>query len=90
MTTKQLLDNAIDYIFKLVEQEDWICTELVEIPEEEKICENTCDGLCKDCVKRYLNETRRIAIRKTMPLARTRVRVDLLEKRKERMQRYSR
>lgn len=32
MTTKQLLDNAIDYIYELVEQEDWICMELLQIP----------------------------------------------------------
>lgn len=54
MTTEQLLDNALDYIYELVEQEDWICCELVAIPEEEKICSETCDNLCKDCIIRYL------------------------------------
>ena len=54
MTTEQLLDNALNYIYELVEQEDWICCALLEIPEEEKVCEETCDNLCKDCIKRYL------------------------------------
>lgn len=54
MTTEQLLDNAIDYIYELVEQDDWICEELLIIPEEEKICKETCDNFCKDCIIRFL------------------------------------
>lgn len=54
MTTEQLLDNAIDYIYELVEQEDWICEELLGIPEENVICSETCDIFCKDCIMRYL------------------------------------
>ena len=54
MTTEQLLDNAIDYIHEFVGEEDWICDVLLEIPEEEKICEAYCQNLCKDCIKRYL------------------------------------
>lgn len=54
MTTEQLLNNALEYIYELVEQEDWICEELLQIPEEKEICEETCDILCKDCIKRYL------------------------------------
>jgi hypothetical protein len=54
MTTEQLLDNAIEYIYELVEQEDWICEALLVIPEEEKICSETCDIICKDCIIRFL------------------------------------
>lgn len=54
MTTEQLLDNALDYIYELVYQDDWICVALLEIPEEEKICAAYCQNLCKDCIKRYL------------------------------------
>ena len=48
MTTEQLLDNAIDYIYELAGEEDWICEELLVIPEEKEICEETCDNFCKD------------------------------------------
>lgn len=54
MTTEQLLDNALDYIYELAGEEDWICKELLQIPEEEEICSETCDNLCKDCIMRFL------------------------------------
>lgn len=54
MTTEQLLDNALDYIYELAGEEDWICEELLQIPEENEICNETCDIFCKDCIKRYL------------------------------------
>ena len=54
MKTEQLLDNAINYIYELVAEDDWICEELLVIPEEEKICSTTCHGLCKDCIIRFL------------------------------------
>ena len=54
ITTEQLLDNAIDYIYELAGEEDWICEELLVIPEEKVICEETCENFCKDCIKRYL------------------------------------
>ena len=53
ITTEQLLDNAIDYIYELVEQEDWICEGLLSIPEENEVCSETCDNFCKDCIMRY-------------------------------------
>lgn len=54
MTTEQLLDNALDYIYELAGEEDWICEELLQIPDEKEICFETCDTFCKDCIKRYL------------------------------------
>lgn len=54
MTTKQLLDNALSYIYELTYQDSWICDKLLEIPEEEKICAAYCQDFCKDCIKRYL------------------------------------
>lgn len=54
MSTEQLLSNAVDYIYEVVYGQDWICEALLDIPEEADICEQTCDNLCKDCIKRYL------------------------------------
>lgn len=30
-TPEQLLDNAVDYIYKVVYGQDWICEELLDI-----------------------------------------------------------
>jgi hypothetical protein len=32
METKRLLDNAIEYIYELAGEEDWICCELYKKP----------------------------------------------------------
>ena len=60
MTTEQLLDNAIDYIYELTYQDSWICDELLEIPEEEKICAAYCQNLCKDCIIRFLKHYKKL------------------------------
>jgi hypothetical protein len=56
MKSEDLLEHAVEYIYELVNQDDdWICTELLEIQEEADICKQTCDNhLCKDCVIRFL------------------------------------
>ena len=54
MKSEDLLEHAVEYIYELVNQDDWICTELLEIPEESDICKQTCDNLCKDCIIRFL------------------------------------
>lgn len=54
MNSKQLLDNAIDYIYDIVYGQDWICEALLDIPKESKICDETCDNLCKECILRFL------------------------------------
>lgn len=64
LTKSQLLDNAIDYIFSLVEHDDWICNELLDIPKEAEICSATCENISKKCILRFLkhyknHETRR-------------------------------
>lgn len=61
METKQLLDNAIEFIRELNEEEDWLCCDLFEIPEEQEICEKTCDNnLNRDCIIRYLKNYKKI------------------------------
>lgn len=54
MTNEQLLENALDYIEEIVQDEDWICTGLHNIPEEYDYCADNCENLSKDCIKRYL------------------------------------
>ena len=54
MKSEELLDNAVDYIYDVVYGQDWICEALLDIPEESKICDETCDNLCKDCIIRFL------------------------------------
>ena len=53
--TKQLLDNAIDYIYELLKHSGYdICKFLHDIPEENTICANTCKNMKKECVLRFL------------------------------------
>lgn len=54
LSQSQLLDNAIDYIYSLVQYDDWICEKLLDIPEEEKICSEGCENMNKECVLRFL------------------------------------
>lgn len=54
MKSKDLLDNAVDYIYEVVYGQDWICEALLDIQEESEICDLTCDNLCKDCILRFL------------------------------------
>lgn len=54
LSQPQLLDNAIDYIYSLVQYDDWICEKLLDIQEEAEICENTCENMKKECILRFL------------------------------------
>ena len=54
MTDKEYLDKALAFIVEGIPEEN-ICEELLDIPEEAKICEDNCQNLQKDCVKRFLN-----------------------------------
>lgn len=54
MNSEELLDKAIDYIYDLVQDDDYICEALMDIPEEEKFCAAYCQCLCKDCIVRFL------------------------------------
>ena len=51
-----LLDNAVSMLKGIYEDDDYFCTMLLDIPEEEKICEIYCDkeGIQCDCILRYL------------------------------------
>ena len=52
MTDKQYLDRALDFIVNVIPEEN-ICEELLDIPEEAKICEENCENLNRFCVLRY-------------------------------------
>lgn len=54
LAQSQLLDNAIDYIYSLVQYDDWICVKLLDIPEEAEICDATCENISKKCILRFL------------------------------------
>jgi len=54
MTQEQLLDNAIDYIYSLVQYDDWICEKMLDISEEEAICSESCENMNKECILRFL------------------------------------
>lgn len=60
MTDSQYLDKALNFIVKQEEDNDYICTRMLEIPEEYEICVKDCQNLNKICVlrflKRYKNE----------------------------------
>lgn len=53
---KGLLDNAVSMLKDIYEDDDSFCERLLDIPEEEKICEIYCDkeGVQCDCILRYL------------------------------------
>ena len=54
MSTEELLQKAIDFIIELCGEEGTFCETLVNIPEEEKICEKNCNNVNAECVRRYL------------------------------------
>lgn len=60
MTDSQYLDKALDFIVEQERENDYICTRMLEIPEEYEICVKDCQNLNKICVlrflKRYKNE----------------------------------
>ena len=60
MTDSQYLDKALDFIVEQEEDDDYICTRMLEIPEEYEICVKDCQNLDRICVlrflKRYKNE----------------------------------
>ena len=54
MTDSQYLDSALDFIVEREERDDYICSELLEIPEEYEMCRRDCQNLCRNCVLRFL------------------------------------
>lgn len=62
MTDSQYLDKALDFIVEQEKENDYICTRMLEIPEEYEVCVNDCQNLNRNCVlrflKRYKNEQR--------------------------------
>lgn len=49
-----LLNKALDFILEREESNDYICEILLSIPDEGNYCENNCQNLKKECVKRFL------------------------------------
>lgn len=54
MTDSQYLDKALDFIVEQEKENDYICTRMLEIPEEYKVCVNDCQNLGRICVLRFL------------------------------------
>ena len=54
MTDTQYLDKALDFIVEREKSDDYICSELHEIPEECEMCRKDCQGLDRVCVLRFL------------------------------------
>ena len=57
MRDKELLNEALDFIIEREQDNDYICDVLNDISEETDICAETCQGLIKSCVLRYLRIT---------------------------------
>jgi hypothetical protein len=60
MTDSQYLNKALDFIVEQEKENDYICTRMLEIPEEYEVCASDCQNLNIICVlrflKRYKNE----------------------------------
>lgn len=54
MTDSQYLDKALDFIVEREKSDDYICSELLDIPEECEMCRKDCQNLCRNCVLRFL------------------------------------
>ena len=54
MQDKELLNEALDFIVKREQDNDYICDILNSIPKETHICTETCQGLNKSYVLRFL------------------------------------
>ena len=54
MQDEKLLNEALDFIVKREQDNDYICDILNSIPEETDICAETCQCLNKSCVLRLL------------------------------------
>ena len=48
------LDKALDFIVEREESNDYICEELLSIPNEAVYCADNCQNLNKECIKRFL------------------------------------
>ena len=54
LSDSQYLDRALNYIVERERHDDYICEQLSYYPEDNGICKNDCQGLCKICVLRFL------------------------------------
>lgn len=54
MQDKELLNEALDFIVKREQDNDYICDVLNDISEETDICAEKCQYLNKSCVLRFL------------------------------------
>ena len=50
----QAYDKALDFIVEREESNDYICEELLSIPNEAVYCADNCQNLNKECIKRFL------------------------------------
>ena len=55
MTDSQYLDKALNFIVEREKDDDYICMNMLVIPEEYKVCVNDCQNLNRNCVLRFLN-----------------------------------
>lgn len=54
MTDSQYLEKALDFIVEQEGENEYICEELHNIPEEFEICAYDCQNLNRNCVLRFL------------------------------------
>lgn len=54
MTDTQYLDKALDFIVEILQDDDYICSELLDTQDEEDLCAKNCQGLDRECVLRFL------------------------------------
>ena len=54
LTDSQYLSRALNFIVEREQNNDYICEKLANYPEDNDICRNDCQGLCRICVLRFL------------------------------------
>lgn len=54
LSDSQYLDRALDFIVEREKSDDYICSVLAGYPEDNDICKNDCQNLCRICVLRFL------------------------------------
>lgn len=47
MTDSQYLDKALDFIVEQEKENDYICTRMLEIPEEYKVCARSAQVIAR-------------------------------------------
>ena len=48
-------NELIEYLLEIVGDDDRVCVELHQYPKEQKYCEQFCQNLNQNCIRRLIN-----------------------------------